>query len=65
MVFTHVALDDFGDPLKRFKSKREADWFAEVNPGIRIKSTGCRPPPKIPEPDPYSLALDQCGIAPF
>lgn len=62
MVFLYQALDDFGEPFKRFKSKTEANWFREINPGVVIQSTGVKPPPI---PDQYQLALDQVGLALF
>lgn len=62
MVFLYQALDDFGEPFKRFKSKKDAIWFKEVNPGVVIQSTGAKPEPI---PDQYQLALDQCGLASF
>ena len=64
MVFLYHALDDFGEPFKRFKSKTEANWFQEINPGVVIQSTGYKPE-KIPVIDPYQQALADCGQASF
>ena len=56
IVFTHEAYDDLGT-VKRFKSHRDAKWFAEVN-DVQIRSTGYKAPPPV---DPYETALAECG----
>jgi hypothetical protein len=63
-VFSHLILDDFGEPLRGFKSKREALWFIEDKPGLTIQATGYKPE-KIPAVDPYEQAMIDCGPAPF
>ena len=64
MQFSHLILDDFGEPLRGFKSKREALWFIEGKPGLTIQATGYKPE-KIPVIDPYQQALANCGRASF
>ena len=61
MQYPFIVLDDFGGPLKGFRSKREALWFIEGKPGLTIQATGYKLPKKIPEPDPYDQALITCG----
>ena len=63
-MFSHLILDDFGEPLRGFKSKREALWFIEGKPGLKIQATGYKPE-KIPAGDHYQQALNDCGLAPF
>ena len=65
MQYPFLILDDFGEPLRGFSSKKEALWFIEGKPGLTMQDTGYRPPKKPPEPDPYTLAFSQCGSAPF
>ena len=55
-MFTHEAYDDLGT-VKRFKSHREAKWFAEVN-DVQIRSTGYKAAPPV---DPYETALAEVG----
>lgn len=39
-VFTHIVKDSEGEPIKRFQSKREAEWFIENKPYLHIEATG-------------------------
>ena len=39
-VFTHIVKDNEGEPIKRFQSKREAEWFIENKPYLHIERTG-------------------------
>ena len=55
-MFTHEAYDDLGT-VKRFKSHREAKWFAEVN-DVQIRATGFKAAPPV---DPYITALAEVG----
>ena len=55
-MFTHEVFDDLGI-VKRFKSHREAKWFAEVNQ-LKIRSTGYKAPIPL---DPYTTALAEVG----
>ena len=55
-MFTHEVYDDLGT-IKRFKSHREAKWYAEVN-DVQIRSTGYKAPIPL---DPYTTALAECG----
>ena len=55
-MFTHEVYDDLGT-IKRFRTHKEAKWFAEVNQ-LKIRSTGDKAPPPV---DPYETALAQCG----
>jgi hypothetical protein len=55
-MFTHEVYDDLGT-IKRFRTHKEAKWFAEVNQ-LKIRSTGYKAPPPV---DPYTTALAQCG----
>jgi len=56
LMFTHEVYDDLGT-IKRFKSHREAKWYAEVN-DVQIRSTGYKAPIPL---DPYTTALAECG----
>ena len=61
-MFSHLILDDFGEPLRGFNSKKEALWYIEGKPGLKIQATGYKPE-KIPAVDPYQQALAECGPA--
>jgi hypothetical protein len=39
-VFTHIVKDSEGESIKRFQSKREAEWFIENKPYLHIELTG-------------------------
>jgi len=39
-IFTHIVIDEEGESVKRFQSKREAEWFIENKPYLSIQSTG-------------------------
>ena len=60
MQYPFIILDDFGEPLRGFNSKREALWFIEGKPGLTIQATGYKLPKKPPEMDPYELAKATC-----
>lgn len=64
MQFSYYVLDDFGEPLRGFRSKKEALWFIEGKPGLTIQATGYKPE-KIPAVDPFEQALANCGLALF
>jgi hypothetical protein len=34
--FTHMVVDDDAIPLRRFRSKREAGWFVENKPDLKV-----------------------------
>jgi len=59
MQYSHLILDDFGEPLRGFRSKREALWFIENKPGLTIQTTGYKPE-KVPVLDPYEIARATC-----
>ena len=56
IMFTHEVFDDLGI-VKRFKTHKEAKWFAEVNQ-LKIRSTGYKAPIPL---DPYTTALAEVG----
>ena len=63
MQYPFLILDDFGEPLRGFNSKREALWFIENKPGLTIQATGYKPEPvnKANENDlHYELAKAAC-----
>ena len=63
MNYSHLILDDFGEPLRGFRSKKEALWFIENKPGLTIQATGYKSEPvkTVNENDSqYQLAMDTC-----
>jgi hypothetical protein len=68
MQFSYFVLDDFGEPLRGFRSKKEALWFIENKPGLTIKKTGFKPEPVKKEANAallYDQALSECGACLF
>jgi hypothetical protein len=35
-VFRFIVLDEFGEPLRRFATRREAKWFMENRPEFKL-----------------------------
>ena len=50
-VFTHHVIDGMGDPIRRFQSKREAEWFIEGKPDCKIVQVAKRPRLNKPSQD--------------
>jgi hypothetical protein len=68
MKYPFLILDDFGEPLRGFRSKKEALWFIENKPGLTIKKTGFKPEPVKKEANAallYDQALSECGACLF
>ena len=39
-IFTHMVINEDGESIKRFQSKREAEWFIENKRCLYIIETG-------------------------
>jgi len=59
-VFTHIAVDKDGWTVRKFLSKREADFFCSNKADLSVKSTGVKK--KVAsERDLYKTAFLECG----
>ena len=60
LMFSYITYDELGD-VKRFRTLKEAKWFAEQN-NLLIKATGYKQPTRLDE---YTRASEDCGPALF
>ena len=59
-VFTHMAVDEDGYVVRKFLSKREADFFCSNKIDLTVKSTGLKKKVTT-ERDLYKTMLLNCG----
>ena len=59
-VFTHMAVDEDGYTLRKFLSKKEADFFCSNKAGLSVKSTGIKKKVTTTR-DLYKKMLLECG----
>ena len=65
-MFSHLIIDqNFDDEIvKKFKSKKEADWFIEGKAGLKVvKNPDFKPELKQKQQSEYEKAWEDCGIA--
>lgn len=56
-MFSYIVNDLWGEPLKAFKHKKEAEWFIMNRPDCKIVTTGFKQPKKLNE---YEVAIKTC-----
>tara|TARA_Y100000385_G_scaffold275070_1_gene318975 strand:+ start:262 stop:447 length:186 start_codon:yes stop_codon:yes gene_type:complete len=56
-MFSYIVHDLWGEPLKAFKHKKEAEWFIINRPDCKIVATGFKQPPIKSD---YEIALETC-----
>ena len=59
-VFTHMAVDEDGYIVRKFLSKREADFFCSNKSDLSVKSTGVKKKVTTTR-DLYKTMLLECG----
>jgi len=59
-VFTHMAVDEDGYIVRKFLSKREADFFCSTKADLIVKSTGVKKKVTTTR-DLYKTMLLECG----
>ena len=59
-VFTHMAVDEDGYIVRKFLSKREADFFCSNKADLSVKSTGVKKKVTTTR-DLYKKMLLECG----
>ena len=59
-VFTHIAVDKDGWTVRKFLSKREADFFCSTKADLSVKSTGIKKKVTTTR-DLYKKMLLECG----
>ena len=59
-VFTHMAVDEDGYTVRKFLSKREADFFCSNKADLSVKSTGVKKKVTTTR-DLYKKMLLECG----
>ena len=59
-IFTHMAVDEDGYIVRKFLSKREADFFCSTKADLSVKSTGIKKKVTTTR-DLYKKMLLQCG----
>ena len=59
-LFTYIAVDEDGYTIRKFLSKREADFFCSNKADLTVKSTGVKKK-VITTRDLYKTMLLECG----
>ena len=59
-VFTHMAVDEDGYTVRKFLSKKEADFFCSTKADLSVKSTGIKKKVTTTR-DLYKKMLLECG----
>ena len=59
MLLKYLVLDEFGEPLRKFSTKENAQWFLSSRPGCTLQQIATDPR------ETFTDKLDKYGEAPF
>lgn len=65
-MFSHLIIDQNfdGEIVRKFKSKKEADWFIEGKAGLKVvKNPDFKPELQKTQQNEYEKSMEDCGLA--